>query len=34
MAAALPYCDRLVPADTFRSLATVVAEIALCARPR
>jgi uncharacterized protein with von Willebrand factor type A (vWA) domain len=34
MAAALPYCDRLVAADTFRSLATVVAEIALCARPR
>ncbi|MDQ1526432.1 MAG: uncharacterized protein QOG18_1045 [Microbacteriaceae bacterium] len=34
MAAALPYCDRLVPADTFRSLATVVAEVALCARPR
>jgi uncharacterized protein with von Willebrand factor type A (vWA) domain len=34
MAAALPYCDRLVPADTFRSLAAVVAEIALCARPR
>lgn len=28
MAAALPYCDRLLPADTFRALAAVVAEIA------
>jgi hypothetical protein len=24
MAAALPYCDRLLPADTFASLAAVV----------
>ncbi len=28
MAAALPYCDALLPGDTFRSLAAVVAEIA------
>jgi hypothetical protein len=28
MAAALPYCDELLPADTFRSLARVVAAIA------
>lgn len=27
MAAALPYCDRLLPADTFRSLRHVIAEI-------
>ncbi|MFF3442609.1 VWA domain-containing protein [Streptosporangium sp. NPDC002721] len=27
MAAALPYCDRLLPADTFRSLRRVIAEI-------
>ena len=33
MAAALPYCDRLLPADTFRSLAGVVAEIARCSLP-
>ncbi|HEU4330939.1 MAG TPA: VWA domain-containing protein [Lapillicoccus sp.] len=33
MAAALPYCDRLVPADTFRSLVGVVHEIARCSRP-
>ena len=31
MAAALPYCDAFLPADTFRSLARVVAEIP---RPR
>jgi uncharacterized protein len=34
MAAALPFCDRLLPADTFRSLASVVVEIAGCAQPR
>ena len=28
MAAALPYCDELLPADTFRSLLGVVAAIA------
>jgi len=27
MAAALPYCDELLPADDFRSLAAVVAEL-------
>ena len=27
MAAALPYCDRLLPADDVRSLAAVVAEL-------
>jgi uncharacterized protein len=32
MAAALPYCDRHLPADTFRSLARVIAEIAACDR--
>jgi uncharacterized protein with von Willebrand factor type A (vWA) domain len=32
MAAALPYCDRLVPAGTFRDLAQVATEIAECAR--
>jgi uncharacterized protein with von Willebrand factor type A (vWA) domain len=32
MAAALPYCDQLLPADTFSSLARVVAEISRCAR--
>jgi uncharacterized protein with von Willebrand factor type A (vWA) domain len=31
MAAALPYCDKLLPADNFRSLARVVAEISRCA---
>ncbi|CAN5431363.1 VWA domain-containing protein [soil metagenome] len=31
MAAALPFCDRLLPADTFRSLARVIAEISQCA---
>jgi uncharacterized protein len=31
MAAALPYCDRLLPADNFLSLARVVAEISRCA---
>lgn len=31
MAAALPYCDRLLPADTFQSLARVVSEIAVSA---
>ena len=34
MAAALPFCDRLLPADTFRSLATAVGEIARCDQPR
>ncbi|MEP6650203.1 MAG: VWA domain-containing protein [Lapillicoccus sp.] len=33
MAAALPYCDRLLPADTFRSLEAVVREVAQCAGP-
>ena len=33
MAAALPYCDRLLPADTFGSLVAVVAEISRCSRP-
>jgi len=33
-AAALPYCDRLLPADSFRSLAAVVAEIGRCTEPR
>ena len=28
MAAALPYCDALLPGDTFRSLAMVIAQIA------
>jgi uncharacterized protein with von Willebrand factor type A (vWA) domain len=27
MAAALPYCDELLPADTFRSLQHVIARI-------
>jgi uncharacterized protein len=30
MAAALPYCDRLLPADTFRTLRDVIDEIARC----
>jgi uncharacterized protein len=30
MAAALPYCDRLLPADTFRSLALVIGEVSRC----
>jgi uncharacterized protein len=30
MAAALPYCDRLLPADTFRSLAQVIGEVSAC----
>ena len=34
MAAALPYCDRLLPADTFRSLREVVQEIARCDQVR
>jgi uncharacterized protein with von Willebrand factor type A (vWA) domain len=34
MAAALPFCDRLLPADTFRSLATAVGEIARCDQPK
>ncbi|BEP13562.1 VWA domain-containing protein [Acidothermaceae bacterium B102] len=29
MAAALPYCDRLLPADTFRSLGRVIGEVSL-----
>lgn len=33
MAAALPFCDRLLPADTFRSLATAIGEISRCAQP-
>ena len=33
MAAALPFCDRLLPADTFRSLAAAVSEIARCDQP-
>lgn len=32
MAAALPYCDRLLPGDTFGSLAAVVREVAACSR--
>ncbi len=32
MAAALPYCDELLPADTFRTLADVGAAISRCAR--
>jgi uncharacterized protein with von Willebrand factor type A (vWA) domain len=32
MAAALPYCDELLPADTFRALAEVGAAISRCAR--
>ncbi|MGJ6967279.1 vWA domain-containing protein [Streptosporangium sp. G11] len=32
MAAALPYCDRLLPADTFRSLQRVIAEISRARR--
>ncbi|MFI7540723.1 VWA domain-containing protein [Actinoplanes sp. NPDC049599] len=34
MAAALPFCDRLVPAGTFDDLAQVAVEIAECARTR
>jgi uncharacterized protein with von Willebrand factor type A (vWA) domain len=30
MAAALPYCDRLLPADTFRSLREVIDVISQC----
>ncbi|MFF2061268.1 VWA domain-containing protein [Streptomyces sp. NPDC058200] len=30
MAAALPYCDALLPADSFRSLARVIREISRC----
>lgn len=33
MAAALPFCDRLLPAGTFADLTGVAAEIAACARP-
>jgi len=33
MAAALPYCDRLLPAATFRDLELIGTEIAACARP-
>lgn len=33
MAAALPYCDRLLPAANFRGLAAVIAEISRCAYP-
>jgi hypothetical protein len=33
MAAALPYCDELLPADTFRALAGVGAAIARSERP-
>jgi hypothetical protein len=32
MAAALPYCDQLLPADNFQSLARVIAEISRCVR--
>ena len=31
MLAALPYCDRLLPAENFASLVRVVNEIARCA---
>ncbi|HEY2042267.1 MAG TPA: VWA domain-containing protein [Jatrophihabitans sp.] len=31
MAAALPYCDALLPADSFRSLAAVITEVSRCA---
>jgi uncharacterized protein with von Willebrand factor type A (vWA) domain len=33
MAAALPFCDELLPADDFRSLAAVVAEVSRSVRP-
>jgi uncharacterized protein with von Willebrand factor type A (vWA) domain len=33
MIAALPYCDRLLPADNFASLARVIQEIARCVKP-
>jgi uncharacterized protein len=32
MAAALPFCDQLLPADTFHSLARVIAEISRCVK--
>jgi uncharacterized protein with von Willebrand factor type A (vWA) domain len=32
MAAAMPYCDELLPADTFASLARVIAEISVSSR--
>jgi hypothetical protein len=34
MAAALPFCDRLLPAGTFHDLAQVATEIADCATAR
>lgn len=34
MAAALPYCDALLPANTFQSLAQVITEIFRCSGPR
>jgi uncharacterized protein with von Willebrand factor type A (vWA) domain len=33
MAAALPYCDAFLPAESFRSLARVIDEISRCAGP-
>jgi hypothetical protein len=30
MAAALPFCDTLLPADTFGSLAAVIEEVSRC----
>ncbi len=33
MAAALPHCDALVPADNFRALAGVIAQVARCGSP-
>jgi len=33
MAAALPYCHELLPANNFRSLAAVIAQISLCVSP-
>jgi uncharacterized protein with von Willebrand factor type A (vWA) domain len=34
MAAALPYCDALLPANNFQSLAEVIMEISRCSSPR